>query len=231
MFRNSSYYFAALLLASLAAFWPKYLSKPASSIDAYTHVHAFAMLAWCGLLIAQPLLIRSERRRMHRALGAVSYALVPVLLVASLLLAHARFRAMDDATFETESPSLFLPLSAILLFALSYGLAVIFRRTPALHARFMICTALTMIDPVVGRLLFFYLPPLPNDLYYQAITFGAVDLILLSLAFRDRGNVEVRGVFAGMLVPFVAAHVFWFTAARAEGWREFAAWFRSLTIT
>ncbi len=231
MFRNSSMYFGALLLGALAAFWPKYLSRPPHSIDAYTHVHAFAMTAWCGLLIVQPLLIRGGRRALHQALGAVSYGLVPLLLVASLLLAHTRFHLMDESRFETEAPNLFLPLSAILLFALAYALAVAYRRTPPLHARFMICTALPMIDPVVGRLLAFYLPPFPHYLYYQAVTFGGTDLILLILAFKDRREVRARWVFPAMLVPFITAHVLWFTWAQSDLWRPIAAWFRRLPLT
>jgi len=113
------------------------------------------MVAWCGLLIVQPLLIRKGRRALHRTLGVASYGLVTLLLVASLLLAHTRFRVMDASTFRTEAPSLYLPLSAILLLALTYGLGVAYRRDPARHARFMVCTALPMIDPVLGRLLAF----------------------------------------------------------------------------
>lgn len=231
MFRNSSYYFAALVVGALGAFWPRYLSRAPGSVDAYTHVHAFAMLAWCGLLIAQPLLVNSGRRRAHRLLGRVSYGLVPVLLVASLLLAHLRFRVMDEATFQSEAFSLFLPLSATLLFAIAYGLAVAWRGTPAVHARLMICTALPLIDPVVGRLMGFYLPPLPHYLYYQAITFAVTDLILLGLALRDRREIRVRWVFPAMLVLFAAIHSLYFTLAQTAGWRAFASWFRELPLT
>jgi hypothetical protein len=99
---------------------------------------------------------------MHRLLGALSYWVAPVLLAASLLLAHTRFRSMDDGTFRAEAANLYLPLSAILLFGIAYGCGVLYRRTPAVHARFMICTSFTMIDPVVGRILAFYLPPFPT---------------------------------------------------------------------
>jgi hypothetical protein len=189
------------------------------------------MVVWCGMLIAQPLLVRGGRRDLHRALGVASYGLVPLLLVASLLLAHTRFRVMDEATFQAEAPNLFLPLSAALLLALAYALAVANRRSPALHARFMICTSLPMIDPVVGRLLAFYLPPLSHSLLYQAVTFGATDLILLSLAVQDRREGRARWVFPAMLAPFITMHVLWFTLAQSHLWRPIAAWYRSLPLT
>jgi hypothetical protein len=231
LFLNSGWYFIALLLAALAAFWPKYLSRPAPSIDAYTHAHAVAMLAWCGLLIVQPFLIRAGRRSLHRALGRTSYVLVPLLLAASLLLAHFRFRSMDEATFATEAASLYLPLSGFLLFGVAYGLAIFYKRTPAVHARFMICTALSTLDPVVGRLLFFYAPPLPSALLYQAVTFGGTDLLLACLAFRDRGGAPVRWVFPTMLATFGLVHALWFTLAQSALWPPIAAWFRGLPLT
>jgi hypothetical protein len=231
VFRNSGYYFIALFAGALVAFWPKYISRPPGETDAYTHVHAAAMVVWCGLLIAQPFLIRGGRKPLHRALGALSYAVVPVLLAASLLLAHLRFRTMDDRTFAAEAASLYLPLSAVVLFGVAYGGGILFRKTPAVHASFMICTALTMIDPVLGRILAFYFPPLSNDLYYQAITFGLVDLILLGLILRERARGQGRWALGSMLVVFVGAHIGWFTAAQSDGWRVFADWFRRLPLT
>ncbi len=231
MLRNSGYCFLALLGAAFAAFWPKYLSRPPHEIDAYTHIHAAAMVAWCGLLVVQPFLIRSQHVSVHRSLGALSYGLVPVILVASLLLAHNRFRSMDAVTFHSEARNLYLPLSALALFCLAYGCGMIFRRTPSLHARFMVCTSLTMIDPIFGRILAFYLPPLPKYLYYQVVTFGAVDLILLGLALRDRRRAQGGWVFFAMLLVFMVTHVLWFTAAQSDGWRVVAGWFRSLPLT
>jgi len=85
--------------------------------------------------------------------------------------------------------------------------------------------------PDLGRLLAFYLPPWPNDLLYQAVTFGATDVILLILAFRDRRDARVRWVFPAMLLPFGIAHVLWFTFAQSARWLPIAAWFRSLPLT
>jgi hypothetical protein len=138
---------------------------------------------------------------------------------------------MDDDTFAREARNLYLPLSAILLFTIVYVCGVLYRHRPELHARFMICTSLTMVDPVVGRILAFYLPPLPADLYYQAVTYGSVDLVLLGLAIKDRGQPQGRRVFLSMLASFVAAHVAWFTWAQSGGWRLIASSFRRVPLT
>jgi hypothetical protein len=231
VFRVSGYYFIGLLAAAVAAFWPKYIARPFSDIDAYTHVHAAAMVTWCGLLIAQPFLVRARRLSLHRALGVLSYGVAPAVVVSSVLLAHYRFRSMDDDAFRAEARNLYLPLSAILLFAVAYTCGISYRRTPALHARFMICTSLTMMDPVLGRVLAFYFPPLPRDLYYQAVTYGSADAILLVLAIADRHRPQSRWVFPIMLALFMTAHVLWFSWAQSDAWLLIASWFRRVPLT
>ncbi len=231
MFNNSGFYFLALLAAAVAAFWPKYLSQTPRSIDAYTHLHAFSMMAWSALLIAQPFLIRARRRSAHRALGVLSYALAALVIISSLLLAHLRFASMSPLVFLAEARNLYLPVSTVVLFGIAYGMGLYYRRVPSLHAAFMVCTALTMIDPILGRILFFYFPPLPNDLYYQVITFGTTDLILLGLILARRTDPQSRWALATMLKIFVPAHVLWFTFAQSGAWLPFARWFRSLPLT
>lgn len=230
MFRSSGLWFAALLVAAGFAFWPRYLGRLNEDIDPYTHFHAAVATAWCLLLIVQPFLIRAGRRDLHRRVGALSYGIAPLVLVASTLLAHQRFRAMDEATFSAEAANLYLPLSAVLLFGVSYALAMAWRRTQALHARFMIATGLVLIDPVLGRLIGFYGPPLPHPLLNQAITYGSTDLILLALLWRPRMGARQRLVYAAGAAVFPLAHLGWFTLAQGPRWTSFAAWFRALPL-
>lgn len=230
VFPQFGYISIGVFVAALAAFWPRYFGQPFALIDTHTHVHAATMVTWCGMLIAQPLLVRFGRRDWHRAVGRVSYLVAPAVLVSSVLLAHLRFRSMDEAVFAEEAPYVFLPLSQVLLFAASYGLAIWHRRLPALHARFMIGTALTLMDPVLGRILFFYAPPLAHPLYYQAITFGLTDVILLALAVRDRAQPRSWWAFPMLLAIALPVHLFWFLAWDWGPWLAFSRWFRELPL-
>lgn len=231
MFRNSGYWFAALLVASGFAFWPRYISRLGTPIDGYTHLHAAIATLWCVLLIVQPFLIRSGRRELHRKLGALAWVVGPLLVVASLLLTNARFRALDPATFAAEAHNMYLPVQAIVTFAWAWALAMAFRRTQAVHARFMIATGLTLLDPVVGRLLFYYGPPIANPVHIQLVTFGLADLILLGLLLRPRMAPRQRRVYALGAAFFLLVHLGWFTLAQGPGWRSVAAWFRDLPLT
>lgn len=218
-----------LLALALLAFWPPYLAKlPAG--DFHVHVHAGLMLAWFGFLFAQPQLIRHGRRDLHRLLGRVSYLLVPVITLQSILLAHARFRVLDDATLQADGHFLFLPLSAAALFLLVWMLGVANRRRMTVHARYMLCTAVPLIDPVVARLLFFHVPPLPHPLLYTVIGYGITDAILLLLLLREKPGSAERHAFAVLLALFAGTHLIWFSVGQTAGWLAFARWFSALTF-
>lgn len=220
-----------LLVLALFAFWPLYLSRPFAEVDRYTHFHAAVALAWMLLLLVQPWLVRRRRLDLHRLAGRATWLVAPLFVLSGVLLAHFRFAAMDDRKFEAEAFTLYLPLHSVVLFALLYGLGLRYRSVPAAHGRFMVATALLLIDPVVGRVLYFHFPPLPAPWLYQAITYGLVDLLALALVLSFRGPAPARRALAGMLAILVAAQALWFAFAPSATWLAFAAWFRGLPLT
>lgn len=219
-------YFAGLLLLALVAFWPTYLSKPTAS-SVYTHLHAATATLWMALLILQSWAIGSRRVALHRSSGKASYVLAPLFVVSALLLAHSRIRGIEGEAYALQTYVLYLQISIVLLFGLSYGLAIATRRSVARHSRFMVCTALTLIDPVVIRILF-WIEPMPAW-NYQWATFGITDLVFLILIWFERSNRTGRGVFPAMLGVFVVAQLpallGW---TNGPLWQAFARWFASI---
>ena len=116
------------------------------------------------------------------------------------------------------------------LFGLSYGLAIYTRRTTALHARFMVCPGLTLIDPIVIRLLFRANPTSSwND---QWLTFGLTELVFVVLIWLDRHSQGGRTVLPVMLLVFVIAQLpALLGLTNAPLWQAFARWFASLQLT
>jgi hypothetical protein len=233
VFRNTGYAFAALLVAAGFAFWPRYLSRLGHDpgIPGYTHFHAAVATVWCLLLIVQPLLVRARRLDLHRRVGVLSWGVGPLVFVASVLLTSSSFRRMDAATFAAEGKFAYIPLHAAILFAWSWALAMVYRRTTALHARFMIATGLVLIDPVGSRLLEFHAAGVVSPWARQVVTFGLTDAILLALAFRPRMTPAARRVFLAGAAAFPLFHVGWFTFAQRPAWFRAAEWFRSLPLT
>jgi hypothetical protein len=220
-----------LLMLAVAAFWPQYIGRPVADVDRYTHVHAAIGSSWLLLLIAQPLAIAARRFALHRALGRATYAIAPAFLVSAIALAHHRFAAMDEAAFAREAFSLYLPLFIAALFATAWWLGMRYRGEPRAHARFMACTGLLLIDPVLGRLMFHYLPALPTLWLYQLITFAATDLLIVALVASLPASAAGRPALTAYLIVVVASQALWFTFARSDAWIEFAAWFRGLPLT
>ena len=185
---------------------------------------------WMALLIVQPIAIRAKRLAWHRAAGRASYVLVPAVLISIVLLAHSRMQGLTVEAYAIQTYVLYLQVSLAAVFTLAYALALWTRRTTALHARFMICTGLTLIDPVVIRLMFWVAPtPAWN---YQWFTFGLTDLALVALIWLERNSRTGRRVFPTMLGVFVLSQVpALFFLTEAVWWQAFARWFASLPLT
>jgi hypothetical protein len=228
-FSQSGPFSAFLLLAAVVAFWPSYLSRIGAS-TAYTHLHAFTATLWLVLLIAQPMSIRSGNLAWHRTLGSISYGLVPIILLSVIFLAHSHITGLEGEAFAGQAYALYLRVSLVGVFGLAFALAMVKRKTMALHARFMICTAFTLIDPVVVRLLL-WADPTP-DWNFQWLTFGLTDLVILAIIWLERESRSGKWVFPAMLVAFVLSQIpalLGITSLHA--WQEFARWFAELPLT
>jgi hypothetical protein len=228
---RSAYLFAGLFGLALLAFWPSYLSRLGSGSSGYVHIHAAVMTLWFGLLIAQAVLIRTRRRALHRRLGALSYGLAPIVVVTGVLLTHAALvrEAVDDPA--GAGMTAYLPLAMLVWFTACYALAIAYRKTPALHARFMIGTCLAAVDPIVSRVAVFYFPRLEDPFRYPLISWGVTAAILLAAIAGERGQPRGRAVFPAMLATSSAMFALWFSLAPSPAWRMFARWFHDLPLT
>ncbi len=227
---------ASIILAVSAplvvvAFWPLYFSRPFAAIDLYTHFHALTGSLWFVLLIAQPLSIHYRRLALHRALGRCSYVLAPLFVLAGVLLSHHRLASMSDETFAAEGYSHYLPFYASVVFAAAYALGLRYRRVPKAHGRFMLLTAMPLVDPVIGRVLFFYFPPLPSPWLYQAVTFTLATAAAGLLVFSYRAQPAARRALVTYFSFLVALELGWFTFALTTPWLYVVAWFRSQPLT
>jgi len=219
MSRHSLIWFATLGALAAVAFWPSYLKRLAD-VGLPVHAHAVAMTAWIVLLVAQAWLMRSGRRGMHRSLGRVSYVLVPLMVLTTLALARHMLRHAKTPFTEETLYFFYLQLSLIAVFALCWAQAIRHRRTPHLHAAWMIGTALALVDPIGARLLFHTFgaqPPL-----MQIATFALVDALLVALLLRERRRGGALRAYPTLLAVFVATQLPTFFLYRTTAWRAFA---------
>jgi len=225
-YRRSAPFFAALLLASIPAFWPSYFFPPRYEIDWHVHVHGVALFAWSLMLIAQPWLVHAGKLRAHRALGKASYAIAPLIVLSTILL--ARYRMHESVPTFDQLYFLCVQLALMVFFAVAYVQAIRWRRVGGMHARYMVCTAIAMIDPIVARILYNHAGiDIP---WLQAITYLFCDAILLALWLRDQRKHGEARVFPGMLALFVVLQVPTFVLPQTAAWQSFGRWFGALAL-
>lgn len=214
----------ALLALAVAGFWPSYVSRIGEA-TAVTHLHAGLMLAWFGMLFAQPWLVRTRRLVLHRQLGKLSYALVPAILATCLWLSHLRMAAVAPEAFGFQAFILYLAIAASAIFLLSWVLAIRHRRDTALHARYMVGTALTLIDPALARLLATTMPSLGPLVTW--ISYGLLFVILGVLLWRDRGRHGQRA-FVVLTALFAINFALIIVVPGTAAWQNFARWWGGL---
>lgn len=136
-----------LVFVSLIGFWPGYFSHfPGFASSGWpVHFHLATIVAWLGMLVAQGALAARGRLELHRRIGRLSYALVPLVIAGFVLVTDFGQRrhpepALIGATILDGS-----------LFVVFYVLAIVHRKKAILHGRYMLLTAVAFVDPALGR--------------------------------------------------------------------------------
>lgn len=225
--------YAALFILAVVAFWPGYIAAPKAGLSAWTHLHAATATLWLVMLIAQPLAIRAGRRDIHRLVGRSSLVLMPILLASFVGLSHSAMQGMTPPELGIQAYFFYIRAVLVTLFTAAYVMGMLHRHNAALHARYMVCTGLSLIDPVVHRLAFRFMAD--QDFNYQLITFGLVYLVLATLIWMERHARAGRHVFPAMLAGFLAGGLpllldFHTWGAPWEAWKSVTAAFAALPI-
>ncbi|MBL8517358.1 MAG: hypothetical protein JNM76_10375 [Betaproteobacteria bacterium] len=219
---------ATLLAAAVFGFWLPYFSKLGAA-DRFTHFHVATMLHWMLLLITQPLLICTGRRDLHRAFGRASLVLVPLIILSSLLLAHARISAAGALDQPGMLQLLVLQFMAPILFAGFYLAARRNRRSLPVHSRWMLSTGFLLIDPIVARIIGFWMPQWSDAGEWAGPLLAGLTLLVLIVA--ERRATAGRHVFPLVLGWLVVQLILFYTLGASSIWRVFAQWFAALPLT
>jgi uncharacterized membrane protein YozB (DUF420 family) len=237
--RNSVIGFVLFLAATLFAFWPTYFERLDEMPTYHFHLHGIVMLLWLALLIVQAFLIRAKRRPLHRSLGKLSYVLAPLVVAASLHLLHFRLRGIPPAQLP-EAAFYFVALivNALVAFAVLYGLAIVYKRNAALHARFMISTLFPLFTPVTDRIIganfqsiVGLVPVIGGSPVLPVAGFLLADVILLVLAIWDLRAKERVYAFPIALIVLLMYHVSVLTFHQVPAWQAFCRWFVQLPLS
>jgi hypothetical protein len=228
--------FALFTMAMVVAFWPSYFSRLADQPSVHPHAHGLAMTAWLALLIAQASLMRAGNRALHRRLGLLSYLLVPVIVVVTLRFVHYTVREVPELG---DYGLFFLALVVLTLvtFVTLFALAMLYRKQPAVHARFMVSTLFPLFPPVTDRLIarfapsvLDWMPRIGGAEILQVAGFAIADTILVGLVIWD-WQKNGRRVFLVALAIVVIGQAAILNAHRFAIWQAFGPWFVGLPLS
>lgn len=225
--------YALLLLLAVSAFWEGYLAVPKVTLGGWVHFHAISATLWMLLLVAQPLAIRSGHYALHRRIGRLSPALALLVVAGFIGLAHAQLQGKTGREFAIDAYFGYIRLVLVSLFIASYVLGWRNRRDPQIHARYMVCTGLSVIDPIFHRLAARAMNF--TDHNYQILTFGIVYAILVALILAERRETKGRHVFPAVLAAWVVGGLplllkFYEWGPVWTAWKAAVAWFAQLPL-
>jgi hypothetical protein len=203
IYPNMGYWMLLFVLGVFGGFYFTYFSKISNSIPSIVHVHFAFMSIWIGMAIIQPLLIKYNKISLHRKIGKVSYLILPFVILTSFLMMRHSYQNQlasltENIALGNETMSIneglillgsFQAIGFVYLIWLStfFSLAIINRKTPSIHARYMVAAVLTFIGPTLDRFLFFWL-----DFAYifpgvgiEYASFLLIDILLLFLIIVD----------------------------------------------
>ncbi|HSK12521.1 MAG TPA: hypothetical protein VK907_04850, partial [Phnomibacter sp.] len=116
------------------------------------HVHGALLMTWLLLLVVQPLFIHTGRAHLHRTIGKLSWFLGPAIVVSLYLIGRQGYhRALSVVPLHENLTFIALDSRGLFSFAIFWLLAMLNRKQPDVHMRYMIATGLLAIGPGIGR--------------------------------------------------------------------------------
>lgn len=218
--------FAAILLMVFWGFYKTYfgLFPEFPNIKSIHHVHGILYLLWFALLIVQPILATTGRIELHKVLGKFSYALVPMIVIATHLVAQNQYRNdLQTVSVENAIANQLLPFSATLAFVALYLLAMVNQAIRYRHMRYIIATSLVLIAPGLGRALILWM----GYTFPQGVigSFLVADGIILALAISDIiAKRPYKPYLVGAAV-IIASQLAWYFLQYSTIWQTVGGFF------
>ncbi len=166
------------------------------------HLHAFVFMGFIALYLAQVTLAARGHLALHRRLGLVAVAWIPLMLALGTWLTFETLRVIGGPPFFGQSEFLLVNLFHLGAFAVLAFAALRMRKRPDWHKRLMFGAIVTVSLPGVARLL-----PLPLLLpHVFPAMFAVISLFPLAGMVMDwRVNRRVHPAWWWALLVPVAA--------------------------
>ena len=198
------------------------------------HLHGLLFSAWTVFFLSQAILIANRRYLNHRAWGLVGIALATAMLFTGVAVAVTGLQHRIDAGLaEAGRAFVIVPISAVSLFAVFVGAAMVNRRRSDWHKRFMLVATASLLNAAFAR--FFFLmatgggagmrpglgPPRPVESALTA-AFLADLVIVAAILFDWRTRGRPHRAYVWGLGTVLAVQLLRGPVSRTEAWHSFA---------
>ena len=218
----------SLLMIAIAAvgFWPSYfglITGAALDKEWFIHFHATVYVGWLGLFATQVALVATKRTALHRKIGPYVMGWGVLVLFVGLMTTLLRYQTMlASGPIEEARAWAIWPVLDMVIFAGFFIPAVVYRRRPELHKRFMIVATTNLLVAAVARAI-----GLDTAFAHTALVVVWTSPIWLAMVYD---YVQVRTVhpiyLAGALV--ITLSTFRDAWATTESWIGFSNWMAAL---
>ena len=174
------------------------------------HFHVAAFAGWMVLFTAQIFLIRSRRLDIHRKLGLVAVALVPIMVVLGVATSLVSRRLHFEAGQNEMLAFMIVPLTDMVLFPSFAISGLLLRKDPAAHKRLILLATVTLLPAAFGRWIGPWVLVHFGDgfLGFMAQSYLGPDAMILAAMIYDR-------VARGRIHPVYFMAVPWMLAVQA----------------
>ena len=117
------------------------------------HVHAVIFMGWLGLHVAQAMTIATGNIALHRKLGRLGYAFVPMMVAVGLMIIVVSLRTTGGPFFFAKNEFAVSNTTGLLVFGGLAIWALRVRRHTGWHRRLMLVAMSVLTGPGLGRLL------------------------------------------------------------------------------
>lgn len=129
----------------------------------------------------------------------------------------------DGVTFELARDAVFQHMMLISL-AITWGLAITYRRQPALHIRFMISTVFAVGTAIFFRIFFFWVPGSGTFDVAAHGNFTVMGVLLAALIVNDWRLGVRRSPFLVISVLIGAQYLFYRVVTPMQMWIDYCNW-------
>src|SRR5882757_8587102 len=208
--------FAAIVVAGFSRTVNQNLIHPAVPRPFLLWIHAAAFTLWIVFYILQSALVRVRKVKLHRLLGWFGAGLAAVMVPLGFTIAIVMGRFDKHVMHVADANSfLSIPFGDMLIFTVSVGLAIYWRKKPELHRRLLFIGTCGLLDAAFGRF---------DYLFNHSLFFFAVDAVILLGVARDLlVNRRIHIVYRVALPSLVVVQ-----ALMIYLWRGAPAWWSNI---